>query len=779
MADRADVKSIAVSERAGDAAVWAGRIFVELAGFAAMGFVASRADMNMSPFGVAAAAALPGKYSYCAALGALLGYVISPGFAGNVKYIGALMLVAAIKWIIEGRFEKPCTPLIGVFITLGAMAAAVGAWVFGTAYNLYEILIGAGEMLAGAGAAYFFARTFDLTQSGQGDEAAGFSLSGVMDAGRMGLSCSALTGCVLLMGLSGFSIGPVSIGRVLAVLLILISARYWGEAAGAVAGIAAGAAIGLSGGDFSYIMPVYAIGGLAAGMLGHAGRVAGAGAFIAVSVLSALLSRGVNLYGVIAEVFAASAVFMVIPASWAGKLRFGSMDDDHTTGALLREKLAAVSTALRDVSATTRKVSEKLEKLENGGLGGTRDKAAAKVCRRCGNRTSCWQFNREETSAALDAAVKRLQKDGGISRENAPKYLTRSCCKLDAMLTELNGALREHMSKEGTARKVSKVRSVMNDQFDGMAQMLDMVSGDLSTIRNIESGKLAKVTKYLERENFKCLRPMGYTDSTGRLRLSFYIPAYQLARVNKAKMSLELSDALETELGLPQIDAREKEAAVYFAEKAVFTTELGAYQIPNERYKLCGDAYSFIQDFGGQAHMIISDGMGSGGSAAVDSTMAANLLTQLLSAGVGHGPALKFVNSALLVKSGDESLATVDLCSIDLFTGRAVFHKAGAAPSFIIRRGRCALVDSASLPAGILHGVSFEKSSAALQKGDTVVMVSDGVIATGMDWVRSELEHLQNAGDVQGLCEKLAMTAKLRRQDGHSDDITVIAAVVG
>ncbi|MCL2069153.1 MAG: SpoIIE family protein phosphatase, partial [Oscillospiraceae bacterium] len=182
-----------------------------------------------------------------------------------------------------------------------------------------------------------------------------------------------------------------------------------------------------------------------------------------------------------------------------------------------------------------------------------------------------------------------------------------------------------------------------------------------------------------------------------------------------------------------------------------------------------------LRDRGARQHLILSDGMGSGGKAAVDSTMATGLIAKLLSVGISHEAALKMVNSALLIKSGEESLATIDVCTIDLFTGKAGFYKAGAAPTYILRAGKAGLVESSSLPAGILHGVAFEKSSLTLGAGDLIMMVSDGVTATGSDWILSEMKSI-GAQDVQNLCESIANTAAIRRQDKHSDDITVLAA---
>ncbi len=79
------------------------------------------------------------------------------------------------------------------------------------------------------------------------------------------------------------------------------------------------------------------------------------------------------------------------------------------------------------------------------------------------------------------------------------------------------------------------------------------------------------------------------------------------------------------------------------------------------------------------------------------------------------------------------------------------------------------------MPAGILRGVSFGHSLLSLEPEDTIIMVSDGVTATGAEWVKAELASLKG-DDVQELCEKLAKAAKSRRSDNHEDDITVLAA---
>ncbi len=218
----------------------------------------------------------------------------------------------------------------------------------------------------------------------------------------------------------------------------------------------------------------------------------------------------------------------------------------------------------------------------------------------------------------------------------------------------------------------------------------------------------------------------------------------------------------------------ESAARLIISDKPTFMAEFGAARRAAGAEKHCGDSAESFTDERGAAHLLLSDGMGSGNAAALDSAMTVGLLARMLRAGFRFGAALRLVNSALLVKSGEESIATADAVTIDLFSGRAEFYKAGAAPSFVLKGDHVTKVEAMSLPAGILGGVSFEKSELCLGAGDIVLLVSDGVTASGEDWVASELRAVAGS-PAKAIAERIAATAADRRTDGHEDDITVLA----
>ena len=744
-----------------------------MAGAAVTGFVMAHSFVfgGTAPFGVAFAAALPERYAAAAALGALGGYALS-GFWQNMKYSAGLLCVVLLKWLLTDKWQNKADGIVAcllvAFVSMGT--ASTVALAVDTA-TLYDVLLSGAELFLLCAAVYFFCRTWHTLQKG------------LDSASQTQLSCVVISVAIVLMGLSGFQWDGISLGRILAVCLILFCARQGGEGAGATGGIVAGLAMGLAGTNYGFYVSAYGLGGLVAGIFGRTGRLAAAGAFVLVNGITALFTwNQVDSYASLWEIFIATALYIALPQRWTkswqvlGKAAVG----DNALQQLTEEKLRRAAKALREIGTTTRQVSQKLGKREEKQAGQAYAYAAERVCRHCGNRTACWQLRYEALADAMTECDNLLKKSGSLHRDNAPRYFSRNCCKLDSLLGEMNESFRDSMARDSVRRKVTQVRSVLTDQFDGMAAVLEDISEELNSVGAPEPRQTAQARAYFNKKGLRSEKMIGYRDKSGRLRVEAKIPVYQLARFPKEVLALELGDLLETDFDLPQITVGEKEALLSFGEKALIVLQTGVYQAARGKNRLCGDSYQLMTTREGVFHTILSDGMGSGGGAAVDSSMTAGLLTSLLTVGIGPEAALKMVNSALLIKSGEESLATVDVCTVDLFTGQADFYKAGAAPSYILRQGRALCVASTSLPAGILRGVAFEKTTMTLHTGDVIVLVSDGVTATGEEWVLSELAQLWKSGDgeVEQLCEKLAATARARRQDGYGDDVTVIGLLL-
>ena len=81
------------------------------------------------------------------------------------------------------------------------------------------------------------------------------------------------------------------------------------------------------------------------------------------------------------------------------------------------------------------------------------------------------------------------------------------------------------------------------------------------------------------------------------------------------------------------------------------------------------------------------------------------------------------------------------------------------------------------MPAGILKGVNFAKSRLRLHQGDWIVMVSDGMLLNGGDWIFDQIK-LSAQKSAEDLAQDLWQTAQNRRTGEHDDDASVMVCKI-
>ncbi len=149
----------------------------------------------------------------------------------------------------------------------------------------------------------------------------------------------------------------------------------------------------------------------------------------------------------------------------------------------------------------------------------------------------------------------------------------------------------------------------------------------------------------------------------------------------------------------------------------------------NKKAPFCGDTVRLFTDGQDRFYALICDGMGTGEQAALTSGISVMLLERMLRAGVGMDTALTLLNQYLRTRCGEmtEVTSTVDLLSLDLFSGKARFIKSGAAQTLILRGGKLYGVSCRTFPLGILSGIDVQIIPFHLEEGDVILMMSDGV----------------------------------------------------
>lgn len=724
---------------------------------------------SYAPFGASAVAAVPFKNLLATALGTIFGYILLTP-SGCFRYIATVIAVAAIRWTLcdikklnKSKLFAPLVAFIPMLAT-GIVLVAVG----GFDAELFAMCV-IEALLSGVGA-YFFYRTIIL--------AAG--TRSITTLNQQEIACMAMTGCIMLLSFAGITVASISLGRVAAVLIIMLCARYGAVAGGCISGVATGVIFSMTDSTFAFIAGAYAFGGLMAGLFAPAGKLACGVAFLLCNAVMSFQSGNTDLILVsVYETIIAGTVFMLLPKDLGNRISaiFAPPTDLTRTEGLRRSvimRLDFASRALKDVSGAVDSVAEKMKDLYSTDISWVYGKATDETCSHCGLRVYCWEKQRHTSLSDFDRLTAKLKKEGRIEDKDFSMVFAKKCCKPREMAMSINKHYEAYTAFLCAERRVGEVRAVVAGQFSGLGEILGEMAEEFEQFEKFDMMSAERVSSALKMAGFVPLDVCCRLDRLGRMTVEIETTDTDRNLIKKSQLLKEISKACLRKMDTPSITMAPNRCRIQMCELPLYDTEIGSAQHVSGNGQLCGDSYNYFADGMGKIVAIISDGMGTGGRAAVDGSMAESIMTKLIKAGLGYDCALRVVNSALMVKSGDESLATIDIVAVDLFTGMAEVIKAGAPLTFIKKGDKVYRSDSASLPAGILPEIKFSHASYQLNNGDIVVMISDGATATGDSWIEDTILNWKT-DSMTDLSKEIVAESKERRSDGYDDDITVVA----
>ncbi len=723
----------------------------------------------LSPFGLAAMAALPSNLSFLAFFGSMAGCLVFGGITDNLSYLIGLLVMLALKFLLSS-FPKLKNNLGLLSVLSGLVMLATGLV---TAYTISLSPAGTAlkvaEAFLCAAMTYFMGTAYRLFTSKKP-----LSTATVPE-----LASSAIVLSVLLLSLFPLSIGFVSVGRTAGALICLVFAYSYGLTGGAVGGVIAALCATLYDPDMAAAAGILITASFLSGLFKPLGKFAQLAAFVVTHAAGILIvGAGETALLQMVDVFAATVLFMAVPERFLSRIAITfqserALNASDDPGKTIASKLQFASKTLSDLKDSVETVSEKMDQISGANISSVYDKTADMVCRRCGLNMFCWETAYNDTMNAFHSATPILRQKGKLEKNDVPAHFQNKCCKLSELTSTINHNYQTFLAKEKAMRRVSDSRSVAIEQFNGIANMLCEISSEISDVAKYDDRAAHKAREILTVLGLHPAEICCLIDKFGRMGLEVYLD--EPLRVDIKIVADKVSDALSRDFDLPSVMTVDGRTKLAFFERANYTVDFSASQSANKGNKICGDSYEYFMDSKGFVHMILSDGMGSGGRAAIDSVMTCSLILKLIKAGFGFQAALKLINASLLVKSDDESLATLDVARLDLYTGKVEFLKAGSAASFVKRGGHVLQIDSGSLPIGILQNVEFDTSTLNIENGDVVVMVSDGVLMTGSKWIEGMIEHCEGK-TARELADEILKEAKARSEDDRSDDLTVLVA---
>jgi stage II sporulation protein E len=191
---------------------------------------------------------------------------------------------------------------------------------------------------------------------------------------------------------------------------------------------------------------------------------------------------------------------------------------------------------------------------------------------------------------------------------------------------------------------------------------------------------------------------------------------------------------------------------------------------------MSGDNYASLAFSPTEHAVIVSDGMGVGEGAAKLSATALSLLEQLLNTGFEPEGAIQALNSILVLRSPEESFVTIDMAILDLENNGLRLVKVGACPSYIKGTKGVRVLQTSSLPAGILNHIDIPVLEDELLPEEVLVLVTDGIHdlhKDGVDWLKLYLESLK-VTSAQELAQQIVSEARRESLNEMFDDGVVL-----
>jgi stage II sporulation protein E len=597
----------------------------------------------------------------------------------------------------------------------------------------------------------------------------------------------------LLTGLTGWSVYGVALAGVLSRYIVVLTAFAGGPALGTSAGVVAGMILSLSDLGATSEIGLLAFGGLMAGLLREGGKAA--------SVFGLLLGTSVfALFGTISGTMAStwatvasSVLLLLTPRAVAdslsrfvpGTTTYAQHQHDYAQKVrdLTAERVEKFSEVFRQLSRSFRQMTQAGDKdIQSRDFDQFVSEVHQRACSGCHRRALCWDGQFIQTYKLMTDMMTAVEHNPDLMPADMPKSWSRSCVKTPLVLDVFKRQYEVYRHDQHWRQQLQDSRFLVADQLSGVSQVMD----DL--VKEIR--REAKQMEAQERQIRDALEHLGLAIQSidiisleeGHIDIEMvhaFRTGYDECRKMIAPILTEILGETVTVSGERSGEPAAHLSTVTFASAKLYEIETGVAGAAKDGDLLSGDSFSTVELGNGKFAVALSDGMGNGVRARMESSAALSMLEQLLQSGIDERLAVKSVNSILLLRSPEEMFATVDLALIDLYTAHATMLKIGSTPSFIKRGREIIPIAANNLPIGILQDIEIDLLQVQLQPGDTLIMMTDGILdAPGHAinkelWMKRVLQELEEE-EPQDIAEALLDTALRQHPGGVKDDMTVV-----
>lgn len=754
-----------------------------------VGFLLGRAGVlgGLNPFGIAFYAALFGlkKNMLMLFFSTNIGILTIGMGAVQIKYVLSTALFSLLGIIGPIDSKKTINTALRVFLSVFVIGSII---VFYKGFLLYDFILNIFEAFIAFILVLVFKNAITIFTGETEDK----YLSNEQ------LISVTILGVLIITGISNISILGLAIRNVLIICLIIIFALRNGPGVGAAIGTVSGLIISMSDNITPLIIGTYGFCGLIAGVfkeLGKPGAILGF--MLANSIITIYVNGSTEVLINLIDIVGAAFLIIFIPQKVIKYFNdyFIKPSLVHLEKKSKLEQIKDVTTyRLKDFASSFNqlanvfnKISEKNININKEEISSLFEEVAERVCRGCSLNTNCWNREFYSTYQTMFNMLEKMEQKGHINMSDIPMYFKEKCLRIEEFINNSNFMFELYKLNISWEKKISESRLLISQQLEAVSKVIkdlaDEINGEIQFVSNYER----EIYLELIRKDINVDEVMVIRNKYGKYEVSI---AHQPCGNNRLCsvsvipiVSKIVGRAMEKDDIMCLVKNDSELCIIKLVEKQKYKIITGSSSMSKRYNKVSGDNYNIFQLKDGRFVAALSDGMGSGIKANKESSTVLGLLEKFLQSGFDKDLSIKLINSILVLKSSQESFASVDISIINLSTAEVEFTKIGAVPTFIKRSNKVEIVKSTSLPVGILNNVDIEFSRKQLNDGDIIIMITDGILDSKKEiikkeeWILDELRTLDSTNP-QEIADYIIGKAKHNIGNEQMDDMTVLVAKV-
>lgn len=589
-----------------------------------------------------------------------------------------------------------------------------------------------------------------------------------------------------LAGLKDAAFFGIQIKNAISIFTVLVVAYNQGAFFGGGVGLILGMAAYISHPEMPFILSILGVVGLLSGIFRDLGK---SGAILGLLLGNGIISFYINRLGTsflsVREILLAALFFTFMPRNMGSKINqlFSldlSIDKEYNLkkDEVAIKKINRMADLFYNLSQTFKETANERDYHYTSEIYGLVDGIANEVCSRCYRYDTCWKGNYYNTYNNFFNLIGLVETKGIEESTYSATY--KFCSRPKEILDMVDRAVERLKLEKSWKIKLNENRLLLSEQLKGFGNVMEAIAKDIygrpSFDEDMEKDLLGQLKN--SRIDVKSLS----VAVTPQSNYDIFVD------LNKPGQSVEkIKDTMSSYLGSTVIchsspkDTQKKQLRFKLIRENRYSAATKAALGVNSENKISGDSYTFGETENTH-YAVISDGMGVGRRAKDESKTAISLLEKLMEADIDKDLALKTINSVLRARSNGEIFATLDICFVDLYSGKIQMIKTGAPATFIKKGNKVEIINSSSLPVGMLEEVDFNIYEGYIGDGDMIIMMSDGVLEAygsaelGEEKVRSAISHIDIVNP-QAMASAIIKMAKAQGA-AAKDDMTVLVTKV-